>query len=61
MIDLYVHVKWFDGEQVLQIAADDDNTVMEHNDNGEEDKLIDDKGIQDEDSNGNDDDMDDQD
>ena len=34
---------------------------MEHSDNGEKDKLTDDEGIRDENSNGNDDDMDDQD
>ena len=34
---------------------------MEHSDNGEKDKLTNDEGIRDENSNGNDDDMDDQD
>ena len=33
LIDNYVHVKWFDDEQVPQGAEDDDDTVMEHSDN----------------------------
>ena len=33
LIDNYVHVKWFDVEQVPQDAEDDNNTVMEHSDN----------------------------
>ena len=33
LIDNYVHVKWFDDEQVHQGAEDDDDTVMEHSDN----------------------------
>ena len=33
LIDNYVHVKWFDDEQVPQGVEDDDDTVMEHSDN----------------------------
>ena len=63
LIDSYVLVKWFDGEQVPQGTEGDENTVMEHSHNeydGEEDIVTDVKLSQDKDSNG-DDDMDDQD
>ena len=33
LIDNYVHVKWFDDEQVSRGVEDDDDTVMEHSDN----------------------------
>ena len=64
MIDNYLHVKWFDSEQVLQGAEDDNDTVMEHSDNEyveEEDEVIDDEGSEDGDSDVDDDDMDNQD
>ena len=64
LIDNYVRIKWFDGEQVPQGAEDGDNTVMEHSDNEyveEEDEVADDKGSEDGDSDGDADDMDDQD
>ena len=64
LIDNYVRIKWFDGEQVPQGAEDGDNTVMEHSDNEyveEEDEVTDDEGSEDGDSDGDDDDMDDQD
>ena len=64
LIDNYVHVKWFDGEQVPQGAEDDDSTLMKHSDNEyveEEDEVTDDEGSEDGDSYGDDDDMDDQD
>ena len=50
LIEVYVHVKWFDCEQVPQGAEDDNNTVMEHSKNEyveEEDEVTDDKGIED--------------
>ena len=62
LIDNYVNVKWFDGEQVPQ-GTDDDDVVMEHSDNKyveEEDEVTDDKGSEDGDSDDDDDDMDDQ-
>ena len=46
LIDGYVHVKWFDIEQVPQGAEDDNNTVMAHTDNEyleEEDEVPDDE------------------
>ena len=64
LIGNYLHVKWFDSEQVLQGAEDDNDTVMEHSDNEyveEEDEVIDDEGSEDGDSNVDDDDMDNQD
>ena len=62
LIDNYVRIKWFDGEQVPQGAEDGDNTVMEHSDNEyveEEDEVTDDEESEDGDSDGDDDDMDD--
>ena len=64
LIDNYVHVKWFEGEQVPQGAEDDNNTAMEHSENEyveEEDEITDDEGCEDGGSDGDDDDMDDQD
>ena len=68
LIDDYVHVKWFGGEQVSQSAEDGDDTVMEHSDNEyveEENEVADDEGSvngdSDGDDNDDDDDMDDQD
>ena len=64
MIDNYVDVKWFDGEQVPQGAEDDHDAVMEHTDNEyveEEDVVTDNKGSEDGDSDGGDDDDDDDD
>ena len=51
-IDGYVHVKWFDGEQVPQDLEDDDDIDMEHNDGNEydseeEDEVSDDEGSED--------------
>ena len=46
LIDGYVHVKWFVGEQVPQGAEDDDDRAMEHSDNQyveEEDEVTDDE------------------
>ena len=63
LIDGYVHVKWFDSEQVPQGAENDDDTVMEHSDNEyvkEEDEVTDDEGSEDGDDH-DDDNMDDQD
>ena len=63
LIDNYVHVKQFDGEQIPQGAEDDDDAVMEHSDNEyveEKDEVTNDKGSEDRDSDG-DDDIDDQD
>ena len=62
LIDSYVCIKWFDGEEVPQGAEDGDNTVMEHSDNEyveEEDEVTDDDESEDGDSDGDDDDMDD--
>ena len=64
LIDNYVHVKWFDGEQVPQGPEDDNNAVMEHSDYEyveEEDEVTDDKGSEDGDSDDDDDDDDDMD
>ena len=64
LIGNYIHVNWFDGEQVPQGTEDDDDTVMEHSDNEyveEEDEVEDDEGNEDGDCDGDDDDMDDQD
>ena len=64
LIDNYVHVKWFDGEQVPQGAEDDDDTIMKQSDNEyveEEDEVTGDEGSEDGDNDGDDDDMDDQD
>ena len=64
LIDNYVHVKWFDGEQVPQGTEDDDDAVMEHSDSEyveEEDEVTDDEGSEDGDSDGDDDDDDDMD
>ena len=33
LIDNYVHLKWFDSEQVPQGAEDDDDTFMKQSDN----------------------------
>ena len=60
----YVHVKWFDSEQVPQGTEDDDDTVMEHSDNEyveEVDEVTDEEGPDDGDSDGDDDDDDDND
>ena len=60
LIDNYVHVKWFDGEQVPQGTEDDDDAVMEHSDSEYVEE--EDEGSEDGDSDGDDDDdMDDQD
>ena len=64
LIDNYVHVKWFDGEQVPQGTEDNDDAVMEHSDSEyveEEDEVTDDEGSEDGDSDGDDDDDDDMD
>ena len=66
LFDNYVHVKWFDGEQVPQGAEDDNNAVMEYSDNEyveEEDEVTDAKGSEngDSDDDDDDDDMDDHD
>ena len=64
LTDNYVHVKWFDGEQVPQGAEDDDDTFMKQSDNEyveEEDEVTGDEGSEDGDNYGDDDDMDDQD
>ena len=62
MIDNYVDVKWFDGEQVPQGAEDDHDAVMEHSNNEyveEEDEVTDNEGSEDGVSNGDDDNDDD--
>ena len=55
LIDNYVHVKWFDGEQVPQGAEDDDDTFMKQSDNEyveEEDEVTGDEGSEDGDNDG---------
>ena len=64
MIDNYVDVKWFDGEQVPQGAEDDHDAIMEHSNNEyveEEDEVTDNEGSEDGVSNGDDDNDDDDD
>ena len=64
LIDNYVHVKWFDGEQVPQGAEDDGDAVMEHSGNEyveEEGEVTDDEVSENGDSDGDDDDEDDMD
>ena len=59
VIDDYVHVKWFDAEQVPQGAEDYEDTVMKHNGNeyfAEEGEVTEDEGSEDGDSDGADDD-----
>ena len=61
LIYSYVHVKWFDSEQVPQ---DDDDTVMEHSDTEyveEVDEVTDEEERKDGDSDSDDDDGDDDD